>query len=68
MPKLMMRVIPGRVTIPGLMFAVALCALIIGCILEMRRIKRAQAFFGQMAAIYAQREKLERDFIPFLLA
>jgi hypothetical protein len=67
MRKLMMRVIPGRVTIPGLMFAVALCALIIGCILEMRRIKRAQAFFGQMAAIYAQREKLERDFIPFLL-
>jgi hypothetical protein len=67
MRKLMMRVIPGRVTIPGLMFAVALCALIIGCILEMRRIKRAQAFFGQMAAIYAQREKLERDLIPFLL-
>jgi hypothetical protein len=67
MRKLMMRVIPGRVTIPGLMFAVAFCALIIGCILEMRRIKRAQAFFGQMAAIYAQREKLERDLIPFLL-
>jgi hypothetical protein len=59
--KLMIGVRRTRVTITGLIFTVVFCAVILRCIVETRRIKRAQAFFGQMASIYAQREALERS-------
>ena len=61
MRKLMIWLIPKRITITGLMSAVLCCAVLLACVAEMRRIKRAQAFFGQMAANYAQRETLERS-------
>jgi hypothetical protein len=50
-----------RVTITELLVTVLFCAVILGCIVETRRIKRAQTFFGQMASIYSQREALERS-------
>jgi hypothetical protein len=65
MLKLMIPLRRPRVTITGLMSVVVFCALLLGCIIEMRRIMRAQLFFGQMAANYAQREKFERDSIAF---
>jgi hypothetical protein len=67
MRKLLIWSVPKRVTITGLMIAVVFCALLLGCLLEMRRIKRAQLFFGQMAANYAQREKYLRDNIAIYL-
>jgi hypothetical protein len=57
----MIRLKWARLTITGLIFTLVFCALILGCIFETRRIKRAQAFFGQMASIYSQREALERS-------
>jgi hypothetical protein len=57
-----------RVTIAGLMFTVVFCAAILACLVETRRIKRAQTYFGQMAAIYAQREVLERSKISNFLS
>jgi hypothetical protein len=59
--KPMIRLKRTRVTITGLIFTVVFCAVILRCIVETRRIKRAQAFFGQMASIYSQREALERS-------
>ena len=56
-----------RVTITGLISTVVFCAVILGCIVEIQRIKRAQAFFRQMSSIYAQRETLERSKISSFL-
>jgi hypothetical protein len=56
-----------RVTILGMMTTVFVCGVILGCIVEIRRIKRAQAFFGQQAAYYAQRERIERNTLSFFL-
>jgi hypothetical protein len=56
-----------QVTILATMTFVAVCAIILGGILDARRIRRARVSFGQRATNYAQLEKLERDKLSDIL-
>jgi hypothetical protein len=49
-----------QLTILATMTLVAVCAVVLGCIVDLRRIRRAQVSFGRRATSYAQLEKLER--------
>jgi hypothetical protein len=57
-----------RPTIQGTMAAVFACGLILGCVIETRRIKRAQACFRQRAADFGQLETGERNLASTFLS
>jgi hypothetical protein len=58
----------SRPTLLGLMMAVFVSGVSLGCVAEMRRIKRAQSYFRQQAAHFAQLETLERDVASLCLS
>jgi outer membrane murein-binding lipoprotein Lpp len=58
-PWMSMRARRFQFTAIRLMWAVALSAVVLGCLVEQHKIKRTQSFFRQQAAKYAQLEKAE---------
>ena len=50
-----------------MMIVSCVCAVVLGLVVEVRKIRRAKAFFQQEATRYAQLERLERGEIAYLL-